>query len=108
MTPEEEDWALNFDPWAGDMDSDAVTMRDQFVRTRQPADCAICFEAIPVGARVRSQTQRSEEQRKVMTFKFCVTCCELMASSHRDNDERIEDRYALGQRNAQKSREATA
>lgn len=92
MTPKQEAQALGFDPWAGDMDDDSVTLRDAFVKARKPAKCAICFDDIPIGARVRSQTQQSDEQRKVMTFKFCETCCAFMAT----DDQRLESRYALG------------
>lgn len=100
MSPKEEQRALAFDPWAGDMDNDSVTIRDAFVTTRKPASCAICFGSILVGERVRAQTQRSEEQRKVMTFKFCPACCEGMASDHADYSERMAKRYALGMRRA--------
>jgi hypothetical protein len=92
---------LNFDPWAGDMDDDSVTLRDAFVVARKPAKCAICFDNILVGDRVRSQTQRSEQQRKVMTFKFCVNCCAAMARECADDGQSIEERYALGQKRAQ-------
>lgn len=99
---------LRFDPWAGDRDSDARTFRDKLGVTRKPATCAICFEAIPVGSTVRMQTQQSTEERKVMTFKFCPTCCDAMALCVRDemDDRLIEARYALGRRNAEALRKA--
>lgn len=95
---------LNFDPWAGDTDDDSVTLRDAFVVVRKPATCAICFGKILVGDRVRAQTQRSEQRRKVMTFRFCVDCCAAMASECVDDGHSIEERYALGQRRAARSR----
>lgn len=95
---------LAFDPWAGDMDDDSVTLRDTFVTARKPAKCAICFGNVLIGDRVRSQTQRSQEQRKVMTFKFCVECCAAMARECVDDGREIEARYALGQRRARGQR----
>ena len=95
---------LAFDPWAGDMDSDAVTLHDKFVTARKPAACAICFGKILSGDRVRAQTQRSREQRKVMTFRFCVDCCAAMARECVDYGKSIEGRYALGQRRSQSIR----
>ena len=92
----DEATVLNFDPWAGDYDSDARTMRDLFVTTRKPAKCAICFDTIKAGARIRAQTQISEEQRKAMTFKFCQTCCRAMEREGRDHGRSIEARYAKG------------
>ncbi len=91
---------LRFDPWAGDRDDDSVTLRDAFVVTRKPATCAICLGNILAGDRVRSQTQRSEQERKVMTFRFCVDCCAAIARECVDDGRAIEARYALGQRRA--------
>ena len=104
MSTAQEAIALCFDPWAGDMDSDAVTLHDVFVVVRMVHRCAICLEEIRPGWRVRAQTQRSAEQRKVMTFRFCPTCCEAMAREDDDDDASIESRYALGMDNAAKQR----
>jgi hypothetical protein len=96
MTAEQEANAIRYDPWAGDRDSDARTMRDAFVTTRTPAKCAICLEDIPVGSRVRSQDQISREMGKAMTFRFCVPCCEAMAIAWEDDGEAIDHRTAIG------------
>lgn len=104
LTAEDEATALNLDPWEGDRDSDAVTLRDAFVTTRKPALCAICFGLIAVGSRVRSQTQRSEEMRKVMTFKFCDACCRAMVVCIEWPDF-LELRYELGMERARLMRE---
>jgi len=90
---------LAYDPWEGDRDSDARTLRDKMVVTRKPHVCAICFESIPIGARVRAQTQQSTEERKVMTFRFCEACCAAMAVAA-DDWEPINERTALGMRAA--------
>lgn len=106
MSPAAEADALCVDPWEGDRDSDAVTLRDGFVTTRKPASCAICFGSIAVGTRVRSQTQRSEEMRKVMTFKFCDACCRAMVVVV-DWPDFLELRYELGMERAQLMRAGT-
>lgn len=86
---------LSYDPWEGDRDSDARTLRDKMVVLRKHAVCCVCFDSIPVGARVRAQTQQSTEQRKVMTFKFCPLCCEAMAIAA-DDWEPINRRTVMG------------
>jgi hypothetical protein len=87
---------LAYDPWAGDRDSDARTLRDKMVITRRPAQCVICWDDIPVGARVRAQTQVSRDEGRTMTFRFCPACCVAMASSWDDNGEDIEQRTQIG------------
>jgi hypothetical protein len=96
---------LAYDPWAGDRDSDARTLRDQMVVTRRPAQCVICWDEIQVGSRVRAQTQVSREERRTMTFKFCQACCAAMAASWEDSGEAIELRTQIGIRRARVSRE---
>lgn len=86
---------LAYDPWAGDRDSDARTLRDSMVTTRKPSTCAICLEDIPSGSRVRAQTQQSTEMGKVMTFKFCPTCCQAMSVAA-DDWNPIEERTRIG------------
>lgn len=94
---------LRFNPWEGDQDSDAVTLRDVFVTTRKPSRCALCFGDIQKDSRVRAQTQRSAEQRKVMTFKFCDECCRAMVVCV-DWPDVIEARYGLGMHRAEMER----
>lgn len=97
---------LAFDPWSGDMDSDAVTLRDKFVVARKRGTCSLCFGIVSVGERVRAQTQRSEEQRKVMTFRFCSICCRAMERYGDDGGDAIERRYTLGRQRAERQRRA--
>lgn len=63
------------------------------------------MELIPVGSRVRAQTQVSQEQRKAMTFKFCPTCCDAMAVAA-DDCEPIYARTAIGMATVEARREA--
>lgn len=99
MSPDEEAFALDYDPW-GERDATYRTLADQFVVTRKPAECSICFEPIRVGSRVRAK--REVDDGKAKTFRFCPTCCRLMAE--RQDDDRFEElmgRYDIGRRNAE-------
>ncbi len=94
MTPEQAAFSLGYDPW-GERDATYRTLDDRFVVTRKPAKCAICFEVIPVGSRVRAK--READNGKAMTFRFCVECCRLMAERHDDDQfKRLMQRYDLG------------
>ena len=108
LSAQQEAHACGYDPW-GERDATYRTLSDKFVTTKKPAECAICFESIPVGSRVRSK--REVDDGKAATFKFCTECCWLMA--HRgdepssddieagtDNFERLMGRYAVGRKNA--------
>lgn len=105
MTFEEEATALEYDPW-GERDATYRTVGDKFVTTRKPSACAICFESIAVGSRVRAKSE--VDDGKAATFRFCETCCWLMA--HRsdepvddepDNFEKLCDRYDFGRAKAE-------
>lgn len=95
LTDADQAEILRCDPWSGDTDADARTFRDAFVRTRVPAWCAICMSAIAPGSLARSQTQQSDEMRKVMTFKFCEECCRAMLVAC-EFPEMLEVRYEIG------------
>ena len=70
-------------------------MSNRMVTTRKISPCAICFEAIPVGARVRAQSEVFEG--KAMTFRLCSTCCAAVVADWRDGDcLRMEQRTQLG------------
>lgn len=89
---------LAYDPWASD-ESDCLTLRDKMLITRTVHTCAICFEAIPVGALIRAQTQLNREIQRVMTFRFCPACCRAMSIAWKD-DRPICARTAIGMRAA--------
>lgn len=70
-------------------------LANKMVVTRKPSECAICFEAIPPGSRVRAQTEVYEGDCK--TFRLCSTCCDAVIADHEDNDcLRMENRTQLG------------
>lgn len=97
--------ALQFHPWHDD--SDYRVMSNKMVVARIKAECAICFDDIKPGQRVRAQSETYDG--KAMTFKFCVKCCNAMVrlgQGRRDIDE-LEGRYELGRRRCEQRR-ATA
>lgn len=109
LTAEQEAFVLDYDPW-GERDATYRTLSDKFVVTRKPAECAICFEVIPVGARVRAKSEVDDGKAK--TFKFCPECCWLMAhrndepsdedvKAETDHFTRLMDRYDMGRKNAE-------
>src|SRR5690606_19167767 len=57
--------------------------------------CAICFEDIPVGSRVRAQ--REVYNGKVMTFRMCPKCCNAVVQDWREGDcLHMEERINIG------------
>lgn len=104
LTLAEERNALEYDPW-GERDATYRTMRDRFVTTRKPSQCAICFEPIPAGSRVRAKTEVDDGH--AATFRFCPECCWLMANRLDDDVfERLMKRYDLGRENVTQARTA--
>lgn len=94
--------ALAFNPW-GDDDSPYRVLDNRVVVTRYRHDCAVCFETIPAGAKVRAQ--REALDGKAMTFYFCARCCRAFARACRTGEiEAVERRYALAQQNAKPGR----
>lgn len=86
---------LAYDPFFGD-ETEVRELRDQFVTTRKPHKCNICWEAIPVGVHVRAKTEVNREDRVTKTFHFCEPCCEAMALSWTDDGHAIEVRTSIG------------
>lgn len=112
LSVQQEAHACGYDPW-GERDATYRTLSDTFVTTKKPAECAICFESIPVGSRVRSK--REVDDGKAATFKFCAECCWLMAHRHdepsdadvdvgTDNFGRLMARYDVGRKKADAAR----
>lgn len=83
-----EKLCLAHDPFAGD-DSDGRILSDKMVTTRKTAKCHQCAETIAVGQRVRSRSEVVDGE--LMAFKWCQTCCELMAA---DDMEGLEARFS--------------
>ena len=85
---------LGYDPWSDD--SGYRVLDNRMVTTRYQHDCAICFQPIAAGTRVRSQ--REAYDGRAMTFRFCPECCNAFAAlRHGDPDGlKIEQRRAIG------------
>ena len=87
--------ALRFDPFQDDFgDQDDRTLRDKIVKTRKPAECSQCGEAIPAGQIVRSRTDIIDGG--MMSWKWCNTCTDLMARCFSQDDvarEAAEEAY---------------
>jgi hypothetical protein len=93
-TPWEED-CLAYDPFEGDRDVDVTTIRDGFVKARKAGVCSTCSGKIRPGMRVRSRTERDNDERRIGTFRFCPECCDAMAKSWEDDGAAIEARFRL-------------
>jgi hypothetical protein len=87
---------LHYNPFEGDRDSNCLRLRDKFVITRKPHLCTICREDILVDQRVRARTEVSRDERKTVTFYFCIFCCHAMAKSGEDGGRLIERRTQIG------------
>lgn len=96
MSKSERDdrYVLQFNPW-GDDDSPYRVLDNRMVITRVSHECAICFESIPNGQRVRAQ--RESLEGKARTFYFCQPCCSAMAVALKRGDiEPLERRTQIG------------
>jgi hypothetical protein len=72
-------------------------LRNAMVTTRKPSTCAICGGDIPVGSRVRAQTEVYDGDCK--TFKLCPTCAAAVVADRVDGDcLRMEERTQIGMR----------
>jgi uncharacterized metal-binding protein len=94
------DWVdqhvLNYDLFAADRDSDVRILDNRMLKTRRPHRCVICEQSIPVGARVRAQTECDRQARRVMTFYVCEDCCAAIDRRLKDDGRAIETRTAIG------------
>ncbi len=90
----EED-CLAYDPFEGDRDVDITPIRDGFVTARKAGTCSTCSGEIVPGTRVRSRTERDNDERRIGTFRFCAECCDAMAKSWEDDGKAIEVREQL-------------
>lgn len=96
--------ALCFDPFEGDRDTDVVTFSDKIVIVRKQHRCTVCLGKVRRGEQARALTQRFDGG--VETFRICVLCLRAAVLDDRDCDwQRMELRYAVGWRRAQRIRE---
>lgn len=84
---------LSYDPFLGD-ETDATPLKDALVFARKEHECHTCGETIQPKERIRSRTERNNEDKTLETFRFCWLCCVAMATSDEDNEEAIEARIA--------------
>ena len=78
-----EEMILRWNLWGMD-DTPYRIVANKMVTTRKPAECAICFDVIPVGSRVRAQSEIYDGYAK--TFKICVACCDAIVLDSVDGD----------------------
>lgn len=76
------DAALTWDPFEGERDVDAATLRNRLIRTRAAHLCHLCAGVIPPRtAGVRSMTQTFDGE--IGTWWWCPLCVDAM---RRDED----------------------
>ncbi len=89
--------ALLFYPFHGD-ETDVRPFSDKLVRaaTMHPR-CHICENNIQAGEVHRALTERNNENKTVVTFRFCSKCIRAMAHPDCYNRGRlIDSRYRIG------------
>lgn len=96
-----DELCLQYPPFAGD-ETDVTEFSDRMLVTRYTHTCGICFEPIPARTRVRALTERNNEDRVVMTFYFCVACCDAMAVSWSDEGVAIAERTSIGMKRSRR------
>ena len=101
--------ALRFSVFQGD-ETDVTPLSDRIVKAAKAHPrCCICENSIAKGKFHRALTERNNEKRVVMTFRFCNRCCRAMAHPNCFTKGRlIESRYRIGarQRLAARAKEA--
>lgn len=94
----DDEIVLRYMLWGFD-ETPYVVLGNKMATTRKPSQCCICFEAIPVGSRVRAQ--REVYDGVVKTFRLCPTCCTAVVLDDKDSDcLRMEERMQIGIRTA--------
>ena len=101
----DESAVLRYEPFLDD-DSDVTVLSDKMVTARKAAECVVCFGSIEPGQRIRARAERNNDEHKMMTFRFCPTCCAAMAKAGDDAGSAIEKQTELGIARA-RSKEAT-
>ncbi|RWP69512.1 hypothetical protein [Mesorhizobium sp.] len=88
---------LCYNLFEGDRDSDVTIFSNKMLVSRKQHTCVVCREDIAPKTRVRAQTERDNDDKIVMTFYVCETCCSAIVELVlRGNDEPISTRTALG------------
>jgi hypothetical protein len=89
--------ALRYDPFQGD-ETYFTLMSDKIVTARKDHPrCQICEAPILKGERHRARTEWNNENKTIMTFRFCWKCTRAMAHPDMWNEGRlIGSRYSIG------------
>ena len=89
--------ALGYEPFEGD-ETDVTPLADKIVTAaKDHPRCQICEAPILKGERHRARTERNNEDKTIMTFRFCWKCTRAMAHPDMWNEGRlIDSRYAIG------------
>lgn len=89
--------ALQYYPFACD-ETNVSPLNDHIVVARKAHPrCWICEGPIAAGERHRALTERNNEERKIMTWRFCNKCCRAMAHPDTwDQGRLIESRHNIG------------
>lgn len=96
------DLALRYNPWGFDESAYRV-LWNVMATTRAQHTCALCFEGIPAGTRVRAQAEVCDGKAK--TFRFCPACCDAMRAHANGADPdggEIELRTQIGMTNSRR------
>lgn len=118
MTPAERrnaiEGALDFRPFDGD-ETDTTLLSDKIVTGRKAYVCQTCDGPIQPGERQRAMVETNNEDKQIMTFRWCRICCRAMAQAFDygrftvSGPERlIESRDRLGERRRAKKRGGVA
>ena len=95
LTNEQEQSALAYYPFGGE--EDVSDLDDKFVTGRKSYECLNCGDTITEGERHRALKQRNNEDRKIMTFRFCGACSLAAAIADDDGLRSYSARTALNQ-----------
>lgn len=101
----DDEIVLNYMLWGFD-ETPYRVLGNKMAVTRKPSKCAICFQDIPIGSRVRAQRDVYDGQAK--TFRLCPTCCKAVVLDHLDGDcLRMDVRTQIGMGMAQEADKVT-
>ena len=94
LAPFDEIDVLACEPFEGDFGEPGDrTLKDKMVNARKPGPCHLCRQEIKPRERVRTRADVS--YGKIMTYRWCNSCCHAMALSWTDDGEAWEHRASL-------------
>ncbi|PWC89801.1 hypothetical protein TSH100_03960 [Azospirillum sp. TSH100] len=122
-----EDAALGFDPFDGDYGDGETRIIDAIVEAPEPVRCHICAGPIKPGTKVRRIVETSADledipefgsdcvtkadlatyERSRSEYLICEPCCDAARKDNADESgegDRLDRRYALGERRRRKGK----